>query len=73
MIPVGTPVIFSPPEAPGLHGVIIGHTLHAFAPAWPGATVYLVRIGTDGYFIIGDLLTVIEGDPTRYALEAGRA
>ena len=73
MIPAGTRVIFSPPNAPGLHGVVIGQAAHAFAPAWPGATVYIVRIGADGYFVIGDLLTVIEGPAAAYNADAGRA
>ena len=79
MIPTGRRVIFSPPaiggHAPvGLHGVVLGVAQWAFAPLWPGAVIYRVAM-TDGYehYVIGEMLTGVEGDPATYSVESGRA
>ena len=73
MIPAGAHVIFSPPNAPGHHGVVLGVMPRAAPQCWPGAIVYRVLIDGADYPIIGDMLTVIEGPPAQYACEAGRA
>ena len=73
MILVGARVIFSPPDAPGHHGVVLGVMPWATPQCWPSAIVYRVLIDGVDYPIIGDLLTVVLAPAASYALAAGRA
>ena len=72
VILAGTHVIFSPPNVPGHHGVVLGVMPWAAPQCWPSAIVYRVLIDGVDYPIIGDMLTVIELPAAAYSLDAGR-